>query len=269
MQPFYSLPLAGGRTDTPMGSTAPDGLNGQAAGFRTIAKYFSAFTLLSDPEMELLRDLTSSTNYHPPYRDLWAARAPAPPPRMLVSGWACRYRALPNGCRQIVTLLLPGDFIGPMLQPRLPSLCAIAALTEVETVSAKPLADAAVAGDTVYPGLAHAVRLTNHLHDVLQCEQIARLGQQSATERFANLMLELRDRLLRLGLAESNRFAMPLTQDILADALGLSAVHLNRTVQQLRRSGLLKLEGGIMTLLEPEQLQALGGWTSPPRLPAR
>ena len=268
VQPFYSLPQATNRGNAALDKTTFDERNGQIGGLQTIVSYFNTFTLLSNPELDLLRDLTSNTNYHPPYRDLWAARAPAPPPRMLVSGWACRYRALPNGCRQIISLLLPGDFIGPMSQPRLSSLCAVAALTEVETVSAKPLADAAVAGD-VYPGLAHVVRLTNHLQDALLCEQIARLGQQSANERFASLVLELRDRMHRLGFAQNNRFPMPLTQDILADALGLSAVHLNRTVQQLRKSGLLKLEGGVITLLEPQQLQALGGWTHPLRLPSR
>ena len=238
------------------------------SGFKVLAEYFGGFASLSNAELELLRELTTTSHYHPPHRNLWVAGAPPPPPRMLIAGWACRYRSLSNGRRQIVNFILPGDFIGPVLQPRLPSLCSVAAITEIETVSAKPLADVAAAAHSDYPNLAFATHLTAHLQDTLLCEQVARLGQQNASERFANLMLELCDRLGRRGLTHGNQFSMPLTQDVLADALGLSVVHLNRTVQQLRRDGLLKLRGGIITLLQLDRLQALASW-SPSRLPAR
>jgi CRP-like cAMP-binding protein len=159
--------------------------------------------------------------------------------------------------------LLPGDFIGPVLEPRLPSFCAIAPLTEIGAVNAKPFADAAMAPVPAYPTLARAARLATHLQDALLCEQIARLGQQNAGERFAHLMLELHYRLGLIGRVNGHSFALPLTQDVLADALGLSAVHLNRTLKQLRRDGLLKLESGHVTLLQPETLRSMAGWAAP------
>ena len=76
-------------------------------------------------------------------------------------------------------------------------------------------------------------------------------------------MLELRERLGGVGLAEGDHFAMPLTQDVLADVLGLSVVHVNRTVQLLRRDGLLDIGGGVVALLDSERLQNLAGWTPP------
>ena len=240
-------------------------LDGEVASnsFPSLVEYFGAIGPLSEAELTLLRELASDAHYHPPHRDLWPAYKRPPAPRLLCAGWACRYRTLANGRRQIICILLPGDFIGPVLEPRLPSFCAIAPLTEVEAVNAKPLADAAMASEPVYPTLARAARLATHLQDALLCEQIARLGQQNAGERFAHLMLELHYRLGLIGQASGNHFALPLTQDVLADALGLSAVHLNRTLKQLRRDGLLKLESGRLTLLQPEVLRSMAGWTVP------
>ena len=153
-----------------------------------------------------------------------------------------------------------GDFIEPVLEPRLSGCCAIAPLTEVEVVSAKPIADAAVASEPVYPTLARAVRLAAHLQDTRLCEQIARLGQQTASERFAHLMLELHHRLGLIGQVNDHSFFLPLTQNVLGDVLGLSAVHLNRTLKQLCRDGLLKMESGRMMLLQFETLRIMAGW---------
>jgi len=74
---------------------------------RVLALGFSAHAALSDTESDLLRDLAGKTRYHPPYRDLHAAEAAPPPPRMIVAGWAAQYRQLASGQRQIVSLRLP------------------------------------------------------------------------------------------------------------------------------------------------------------------
>ena len=231
---------------------------------RVLALGFSALAFLSDMENDLLRDLAEKTRYHPPHRDIHAAEVAPPPPRMIVAGWAAQYRQLANGQRQIVSLRLPGDFVAPWSPLRLPSSCAVAALTELETVNAQPLAEAGPA----HPGLAHAVRVMAHLETALLGDQIMRLGRQTAAGRFAHLMLELHERLDRVGLAEDGRFAMPLTQEALADVLGFSVVHVNRTVQQLRRDRLLEMRNGMVVLVQREQLQELANWTPPAGLAA-
>ena len=241
-----------------------DSYDGQPSHFRVLADHFSAFASLSAAEMKLLGDLAEAARYHPPYRDLYVAGTSPPAPRMIVAGWACQYRLLPDGHRQIISLKLPGDLIWPLMPVRLPSSCAVAALTELETVSAQPLVDAAAADPahpgSAHPGLGHAIRVMAHLHDMLLCDQIVRLGRQTACGRFAHLMLELRERLDRVGLADGDSFAMPLTQDVLADVLGFSVVHVNRTVQQLRREQLLDIRNGTVTLTQPEALEELAGW---------
>lgn len=231
---------------------------------RVLSEYFSAFGPLSNAETRLLGDLAEGARYHPPYRDLYVAGTPPPPPRIVVAGWACQYRLLSDGRRQIISLKLPGDLIWPVTQVRLPSSCAVAALTELETVSAQPLVEAAAAADPIYPGLAHAVRMMEHQHAMLLYDQIVRLGRQTACGRFAHLALELCERLRRVGLVKNDSFAMPLTQDVLADVLGFSVVHVNRTVQQLRRDKLLDVRNGMLRLLQLERLQALAGWSPLP-----
>lgn len=242
------------------GELISDSHDSQPGHFRVLVEHFSAFGCLSAAETRLLGDLAEAARYHPPYRDLYVAGAPPPPPRMVVAGWACQYRLLPDGHRQIISLKLPGDLIWPLMPVRLPSSCAVAALTELETVSAQPLIEAATAADPVHPGIAHAIRVMAHLHDMLLCDQIVRLGRQTAGGRFAHLMLELRERLDRVGLVKNGSFAMPLTQDVLADVLGFSVVHVNRTVQQLRRDGLLDVRNGMVTLMQPSALQDMAGW---------
>lgn len=231
----------------------------QSPHFHVLAEHFSTYATLSDVEMRLLRNLAEAARYHPPYRDLHAVEALPSAPRMIVAGWAAQYRMLPDGNRQIMSLLLPGDLTGSLAQLPLPASCAVAALTELETVSAQLLVEAAAATAPVHPGLAHAVRIMAHLGHELLCDQIVRLGRQTACARFVHLMLELYGRLGRVGLAGDNSFAMPLTQNVLADVLGFSVVHVNRTMQQLRRDGLLDIKGGRVNLMHPERLQALAG----------
>ena len=213
---------------------------------------------LSATEPELWQDLPDA-QHHAPQQDLCTAGAP-PPSRLIVAGWACRYCLHADNRRQILGFLLPGDFVGRVLLPDLPLLYAVAALTELKTVSARPLVEAAAHPDSA--ALARAVRLTARLDDLLLLNQLLRLGQQTARERVVHLILELHERLGWVGLARDDRFAMPLTPDVLADALGLSVVHMNRALQQLRTDGLLDVGDGTVALLKLEQLQSIAKWTS-------
>ncbi len=231
----------------------------QPSHLRVLALRFSALAPLSDAESGLLRGLAGAACSYPALRDVHAAGV-LPPPRIIVAGWAAQYRRLASGRRQVVGLKLPGDFVGPPGRPPLPSPCAVAALTELETVDAQPLVDG-LAGPA-YPNLAHAVRVMAHLDHTLLGNQVVRLGGQTAVERFAHLMLELHERLDGVGLADDGCFAMPLAPEVLADVLGLSVVHINRAVQQLRRDGLLDVRDGMATLMRREHLQALASWSS-------
>ncbi len=111
------------------------------------------------------------------------------------------------------------------------------------------------------PGLADAFLRLEHAEQVGVVDQIVRLGRQTAYERFLRLMLEFHDRLEAVGQVREATFSAPLTQEVLADALGLSVVHVNRVLQQIRREHLLVMRRGAVTLLEPELMREKSDWS--------
>jgi CRP-like cAMP-binding protein len=146
---------------------------------------------------------------------------------------------------------LPGDHLGLGRRPG-PELSSVTALTALETADAEPLRAALQAGSA--PGLARALAGAEPIEQTQIFDHMVRLGRQTAYERVAHFLLELQHRLEIVGLGDAQRFPLPLTQEILADALGLSIVHVNRTLQQLRRERLIELRSGVAILLERELL---------------
>lgn len=167
----------------------------------------------------------------------------------LFSGWAFRYKSLPDGRRQILNFLLPGDLVG--LQASLLSAAehGIEALTEVElcVFPRKRIWDLFVK----MPTLAYELAWLGSREECLIDDNLTSVGQRSASERIAALIISLYRRADALGLVTSNSFAFPLTQQQLADALGLSLVHTSKTWSRLRKVGLFALSGGRLTLLNP------------------
>jgi CRP-like cAMP-binding protein len=204
---------------------------------------------LSDEEMTALRDAERTRHRFAALREIVTEGAPVRDPSIVLSGWACRVRQFPDGRRQILGVLLPGDLIGMCRQSDPLAVTTIFALTEVVLCPA-PEAE---------PGspLAEAFALSVALEEAYLFRQIARLGRLSAYERIADWLLEIRDRLAAAGSRERDRLPMPLTQEVLADTLGLTSVHVNRTLQTLRREGLIEWRGGVVQLLEPARLAAL------------
>lgn len=184
-----------------------------------------------------------------PVSGIWVLRA----------GWAALVRHFADGRRQIEHVLLPGDPLPFERDARYPA--TIVALTPVTLIdldgpwlTEPALLDAAL--------LRHAMATIHHLLDAT-----ARLGRQVAVERFAHLLLELRDRLRGVGLATDTHFRMPLTQEMLADTLGLTSVHVNRTLQMMRQQRLIELAGRAVTLLLPGELARMADYPSPPASP--
>lgn len=220
-----------------------------------VARRLRAFAALSESELALVRSLTGRRERHLAGDVLVAEGAPNAPPRFIVSGWACRQRLLSDGRRQIFSFLVPGDGLATVLRAQ-PEACSIVALTPVETVDARPVLEAARSGRA--PGLADALTALEPQEQALLLDHMVRLGRQTAYERTAHFLLELQRRLAIVGLGDERRFALPLTQEVMGDALGLSIVHVNRTLQQLRREGLIELRSGVAILLEPERLADIG-----------
>jgi len=170
---------------------------------------------------------------------------------ILLSGWAARTRVFPDGRRQLLSFVLPGDLIGHCEQEGPIATSTIIAITDVASCVAPD--------EGGYPGLVRAYAMSRALDEAHLLSQIARLGRMTAYECILDLMLELYERHMLAGLVSNGEFECPLTQDVLADATALTSVHLNRMVQVLRRNGLVRWQQGQLKVLDhTAACQALG-----------
>lgn len=238
-------------------------IGAKPAPFNALISRLSALGRLSEEDIRLLQSLSRFTRQHPARTEIWTGIKPTAP-RLLVSGWACRHRLLGDGRRQIINFILPGDAIGNLEEPSLPSDSSSTALTNASSVDATALTTAAASGQSVHRGLTRAIRLLALHEAALMSDHIVRLGRQTAYERMVHLMLEFHHRLQIAGLATNDSFPMPLTQEVMADSLGLSVVHVNRTLQQVRRDGLLEIRSGQVKLLDLKLMQAVADWVPVP-----
>lgn len=206
----------------------------------------SRLASLSEPETEALRAAAATARTIGARKELGRDGGLARQ-AVLLSGWGGRVRQFPDGRRQILQFLLPGDLIEQRDQDSLLDGTSIIALTEVSIASVPSPEDGA-------SGLARAYAISAAMEQAYLFRQIARVGRLDAYERLIDLMLELHDRLRLAGLADGGRFSLPLTQEMLADGLGLTSVHVNRTLQLMRREGVLELRGSTACLVEPERL---------------
>lgn len=173
---------------------------------------------------------------------------------VVARGWCYRYRLLEDGRRTVFNFWLPGDLIN--LTPMAPGLVShTAAVREAELVH---IVDADfIAMCDASPALGAAFAANERLDNLLLANQVLRLGRLSAMERVAHLFLELWDRLSLVGLADGEQFPLPFTYGTLADALGLSNVHVSRTLGQLRDRGLIETKRRTVLLKAPQQLADL------------
>jgi len=225
-----------------------------------VLRKLNSLAKLSPDEEALLRAAAEHRERAAPGEEIIGEGQAAQRPRLVVAGWAARQRVLPDGRRQIFSFVLPGDVLGFTARPATASPWSVTALTAFETLDGQSVAEAVAAGRA--PGLAAAVAAFEAQGAQLLLDQMVRLGQLTAYERVAHFFLELQRRLQVAGLGDSQRFPLPLTQEMLADALGLSIVHVNRTLQQLRREGLIELRSGVAILLRPDMLSSISDYDS-------
>ncbi len=159
---------------------------------------------------------------------------------LVLDGWACRYKQLPDGRRQIVGLFIPGDICDMNIYILKEMDHSIGAITNLRV--------AEIGRDEFEQLMQENPRITQALFwDELvtvsvQREWTLNIGQRTAYERIAHLFAEIFLRLRAVGMTEGDSCHFPLTQVDIADASGLTAVHVNRTLQELRRDGLIELQ---------------------------
>ena len=195
---------------------------------------------LDDGDRALLGALFRPDRVVEPQQDIVRAGEPASGVHLVVEGFAFRYKLVGDGRRQILGLLLPGDFCDLQSVVLGPSDHYIAALTActVADVSQDRI-DALVFNES---RLARALWWATLVDESILREWLASMGQRSADRRMAHLFCEILLRQQVVGAAGPQDCAMPLTQPMLADILGITTIHVSRILRALRGEGLIRLQ---------------------------
>lgn len=234
----------------------------------------SGTPLGSDPVERFLNRLSTLETLEADARDaLWRAVSrgslltplqqlhpePSQDVSFLLSGWMCHFRLLDNGRRQVTSVVLPGDFVdfGFLAGASAPLQCVTMAPSQVGRIRARQFMDMA----ETYPSIMCAVLRAAAADAAISHERIISLGVRTATERLSHFLCELWYRLAAVGLVSAEgSYELPMTQSELGAVLGLSTVHINRTVQVLRKSGAVRLQGGKVWIGDLDHLATLAGF---------
>jgi CRP-like cAMP-binding protein len=217
-----------------------------------LIRKLGSFTDLSDEDRELIECLSDNVTGHRAGRDLIREGERPELVFLLLEGWAYRYKVLPDGQRQIMAFLLPGD------------LCDVHIfILEAMDHSLGLLSDAKVAAIPKQrileiterrPNLARALWWSTLVDEAVLREWLVNIGRRDAYYRIAHLFAELYLRMDMVGLADGQSFDLPLTQEALGDTLGLTAVHVNRMLQRMREEGLIRMSRGALHIPDVDRL---------------
>jgi CRP-like cAMP-binding protein len=177
---------------------------------------------------------------------------------VLQHGWGCSYKDLTNGARQIISFPIAGDCIGLRSVLLRTADHSVSLLTDgvVSTMDGPHVLKCV----SEYPRLGAAILWAASRDEAMVVEHLVNIGRRSAIERTAHFFMELAERMSMIGLATEAEFKCPLSQFVLADALGLTAIHVNRVLRQLRESNLVTVRHGRVKIHDIPKLRKLAGF---------
>ena len=176
---------------------------------------------------------------------------------VLQDGWTCSSKRLPNGGRQIISVAIAGDCVGLGSAQLLTADRSIETLTDAILAPVDRLRMLQTFGE--FPRLWAALLWSVSLEGAMVTESLVSLGRRSAIERVAHFFVELAERLTFVRLATRTEFKFPLSQYVLGDVLGLSAIHINRVLHQLRHQEFLTLRQGRVQIPDVDRLRKIAG----------
>jgi len=184
---------------------------------------------------------------------------PIESPCLILSGWVARISVWPVEQPQIMALLLPGDSFGLCAPSWAGDELPVTLLTDAVLLDASPIRSLTETNSLRHAALIDGCRKSGLLEQHRILDHLVRLGRCGADQRVAHLAHDLYNRLDAVGLVDRMQFQLPLRQQILADALGLSGVHFNRIARRLKQNGLADFSRGAVRILDPTKLAALAG----------
>jgi CRP-like cAMP-binding protein len=216
------------------------------------------FTRLSDKEKQALEQITTDRKRIGPHQDIVSEGDLPEGVHLVLEGFACRYKMLSDGRRQIISHFIPGDFCDLRVFIVSEMDHTVGTISTVTLASIPRKKVIALTDD--FPRITQALWWSTMVDEAITREWIVNVGKRTALERVAHLLCEHFLRMRAVGLADEENVEMPMTQAELADTVALSIVHVNRTLQRLRREGLIKLHGKLLTILDLPGLQEVSGF---------
>ncbi len=211
---------------------------------------------LSDEEKHAVLGLSLTVKTVPADTDMVSEGARPSECCLMVEGFACRYKLTPEGRRQIMSFHIPGDI------PDLQSLHLTVMDHSLGTLTPSKVAFIPHQSmrDLTHrcPRIADIFWRDTLIDGAVFREWIVGIGRRSAYTRIAHLLCEILVRFKSIGLADGYSYELPITQAEVGDALGLSTVHVNRVLQELRRDGLIVLRGRLLSTPDWEGLKQAG-----------
>jgi CRP-like cAMP-binding protein len=223
-----------------------------------LAKKLNTFLTLSRDERKCLADMQSNPLNVRRGQQLTREGQTEHKAFVLQAGWACSFKTLQDGGRQIISFPIAGDIVGLRSVLLRTADHSFSALTDavVNSVDGSHIMRCV----TEYPRLGAALLWAASRDEAMVVEHLVNIGRRSALERTAHFFMELAERLTLVGLATETEFKCPLSQFVLADALGLTSIHVNRTLRQLRELKLLTVRRGVVTIHDLAALRKLAGF---------
>ena len=225
-----------------------------------LARKLSSFVEMSKDELGALVDIQSNRVMIKRGQVFIEEGQTAHKAFFLQSGWGCSFKMLPDGGRQVIRFPIPGDCIGLRSILLRASDHSCSALTDVLVAAVE--ASRMLEIFNKFPRLGAAFLCSVSQEGAMVVEHLVSIGRRSAKEGLAHFILELTERLKLVGLATETQFEHPLNQSTIADALGLSEVHVNRVLRELREENLLTTSEGEVNILDLSGLRKLAGYRS-------
>lgn len=209
------------------------------------ARKIASFVALGPAEIQSVADLYKRRRKFQPGLDLVHQGEIDQSAFIMAEGWAISYKILSDGARQIVNVMIPGDFLGVRSVLFRTSDHNVEPITPIEASEVSKAELFQTFAKT--PRLATAVLWAASRDEAMVVEHLVSVGQRPAAERTAHLLLEIGTRLKLVGLGDRTGYDCPLTQYHLADATGMTAVHVNRVLRDIREAGLMTFQNGRVT----------------------
>jgi CRP-like cAMP-binding protein len=218
----------------------------------------SLFAPLSEADRNVLQRICSAPKSIKAHQDLIREGEVPDAVHLILTGFACRYKMLPEGTRSIMAYLLPGDMCDWHVFVLREMDHSVATLSRCEVVEI-PRTTVLEITDK-HPAVTRALWWMALVDEAILREWIVNLSRRSAEEAVAHLFCELLARLEAVGLRVGDGFEFPVTQSELGDTVGISTVHTNRVLQDFRARGLIELNTHGLQILNIEALKKLAGF---------